>query len=110
MGGFHGKWYVHTQRYKGNSEFHIWPEVLPPPFEPNNEQASKGYTPASGEYHVSPDGVCVVCFSSRIDVVLEPCGHVACCSTCASRLRGGCSICRAHIGNVRRLTWFPWFS
>ena len=40
--------------------------------------------------------MCKVCLTEASDRVFQPCGHLACCSGCAKRLRD-CPICRVPI-------------
>uniref|UniRef100_A0A8W8JLT5 RING-type domain-containing protein n=1 Tax=Magallana gigas TaxID=29159 RepID=A0A8W8JLT5_MAGGI len=44
---------------------------------------------------------CKFCQESDLEVVLEPCGHLCCCQTCASRC-DRCPICRAEISRRAR--------
>eukprot|EP00966_Prymnesium_polylepis_P178200 4126462-Prymnesium_polylepis.1 len=47
---------------------------------------------------------CCVCYDAPIDTGLEPCGHVALCAGCASRLRPQrCPLCRADIHHTVRI-------
>jgi hypothetical protein len=49
---------------------------------------------------------CCVCMHASINTRLEPCGHVALCSSCVSALRDHpkkCPLCRAPIQAVRRV-------
>ncbi|CAG9763780.1 unnamed protein product [Ceutorhynchus assimilis] len=39
---------------------------------------------------------CLVCSDSKRDLLLQPCGHVACCSTCGPRVKK-CLICRESV-------------
>ena len=39
---------------------------------------------------------CKICFVQKIDIVLQPCGHAICCSTCQSQI-SICPVCRKDI-------------
>jgi len=56
-------------------------------------------------YRVGKDGECCVCSERDADAVASPCGHVACCEACLTKLRDnreGCPICRARIRTIAR--------
>eukprot|EP01043_Picozoa_sp_COSAG02_P006625 COSAG02_NODE_190_length_30025_cov_22.989875_23_plen_211_part_00 len=46
------------------------------------------------------DSECVVCFDAPVNSCLRPCGHVAMCMMCASKIGANCPICRAGIEKV----------
>ena len=46
------------------------------------------------------DSECVVCFDAPVSSCLRPCGHVAMCMICASKIGANCPICRAGIEKV----------
>ncbi|XP_017784755.1 PREDICTED: E3 ubiquitin-protein ligase MIB1 [Nicrophorus vespilloides] len=41
---------------------------------------------------------CLVCSDAKRDMLFQPCGHVACCNACASRVKK-CLICRENVSN-----------
>ena len=48
---------------------------------------------------------CKICFDSRVNTVLLPCGHACCCQDCSVRLKfatwdSKCPICRSSIQNI----------
>lgn len=45
---------------------------------------------------------CQVCFVNQRDILIEPCMHVCCCSTCATKLPA-CPICRGPINKVQKI-------
>jgi hypothetical protein len=55
------------------------------------------------------DGVCCVCFDAEKNWIFIPCGHLACCETCAKNCknmnygRGCCPVCRQNIKNLIRV-------
>ncbi|XP_045192494.2 RING finger and SPRY domain-containing protein 1-like [Mercenaria mercenaria] len=49
---------------------------------------------------------CTLCFDNQANLILEPCGHVGFCSTCALQLEN-CPICRQEISERRELSGFP---
>jgi len=46
---------------------------------------------------------CQLCVHGKIDTVLIPCGHVALCYDCATKIRGHCFVCNAHVDSVHRV-------
>lgn len=46
--------------------------------------------------------VCAVCLDEPLSVMFQPCGHCACCVTCASAL-DKCPICRGPIVNTTKI-------
>lgn len=80
--GVKGDWYVKTDRYTGRGDFHIWPE---------NAAATAPVAPTGKSF-------CALCFMRWIDIVLEPCGHIAVCSACSAAPGfTQCPICRASV-------------
>lgn len=53
------------------------------------------------------DSECVVCFDAPVNSCLRPCGHVAMCMMCASRVGANCPICRAGIEKVEAYPGAP---
>jgi len=48
---------------------------------------------------------CTVCLDAARDVLLQPCGHVATCHSCANRLvsaDNSCPICREQITGIQK--------
>ena len=48
----------------------------------------------------SKDGLCVVCLEEKANAQPVPCGHIACCMGCLTRVRDnrdGCPICRGRL-------------
>eukprot|EP01105_Mastigella_eilhardi_P026215 TRINITY_DN7452_c0_g1_i1.p1 TRINITY_DN7452_c0_g1~~TRINITY_DN7452_c0_g1_i1.p1 ORF type:complete len:288 (+),score=63.20 TRINITY_DN7452_c0_g1_i1:99-962(+) len=54
-----------------------------------------------GRKHNTLKGICKVCMTNRINVVLIPCGHNLLCLECSQRMRV-CAICRTKIDMVVR--------
>jgi len=92
--GFRGAWSIRHGWDCYDGEFHLWP-------------AMEGWTDEfrsdepGGAGQVFEESECVVCYDRAINTCLRPCGHVAVCSVCASRLRPRkCPLCRQNIGSV----------
>ncbi|KAL4235228.1 RING finger and SPRY domain-containing protein 1 [Mactra antiquata] len=49
---------------------------------------------------------CTLCFDNQADLILEPCGHIGFCSTCALQLET-CPICRQEINERREISGKP---
>lgn len=47
--------------------------------------------------------VCVICIDAPRDTVFLPCGHVACCHTCAEMIRTCCPVCRSPLRSRQRV-------
>lgn len=68
----------------------------------DEETEDKFLSPAQSEHNstsssTDKEGICVVCMDRPRDVVLEPCGHTACCAACFMRLESQkCPICRTQ--------------
>jgi hypothetical protein len=103
-GGVKGTWSITHSRGKSQGGWHLWPVM-----------AGWGVHQATGGRHDGGGGTdgdgggagddeshdeseCCVCYDNPIDTCLQPCGHVALCSSCAHRLRQRrCPLCRAEI-------------
>lgn len=111
--GFKGTWSLEVTSFRDQGEFRLWPEELPalsatwfhmqapsaPPLEQDVSIQSRA--PHIRVYDATPDGICVVCLERSIGVALAPCGHIAACAQCASRLpSGNCPICRQFVQHV----------
>ncbi|XP_022758157.1 E3 ubiquitin-protein ligase SP1-like isoform X2 [Durio zibethinus] len=51
--------------------------------------------------HIMPD-LCVICLEQEYNAVFIQCGHMCCCTTCASHLTN-CPLCRRHIEQIVRV-------
>mmetsp|Transcript_45061 Transcript_45061/g.107071 ORF Transcript_45061/g.107071 Transcript_45061/m.107071 type:complete len:449 (-) Transcript_45061:58-1404(-) len=115
--GIKGTWWVKTRVYSGRGAFHLWPVNFVRPQANAGAMEEAGLdvpsapppSPSAPRFNTTSDGVCVVCFERRINVALEPCGHVAICRTCADALQGpgrsrSCPICRTRIEEVIAFT------
>ena len=47
---------------------------------------------------------CKVCFTKFMNTVFLPCGHLACCESCAEQLKD-CPLCRKYIAGTIRTQW-----
>ena len=92
--GIRGEWSIAAfRRFTG--VFHLWPVM------PTEYWAGMAEGAAEAGQAAEDDSECVVCYDRRIDVGLEPCGHVALCAQCAARLRPRrCPLCRTQIHAV----------
>jgi len=98
--GLRGTWHIQTDQYTGQGVFHIWPvEGL---HSDVAMEASKDFMRKRGiKFEVSAENVCVICFDNTIDVVLDPCGHIVVCASCAQSLNPRrCPICRSQIHQI----------
>jgi len=96
--GVRGDWSIRHARGDFGGVFHLWP-VMPREHWAQGEGARDGAP--GGQAAADEESECVVCYDRRIDVRLEPCGHVALCGECASRLRPKrCPLCRADIQRI----------
>lgn len=97
--GVRGLWYVETAFYKGWGRFHIWPVVDLQ--SPEAAAAGAAFVRTHPTFKVSADNVCAVCFDRPIDVLVDPCGHIVMCATCAGRVNPRkCPICRVDIKQI----------
>jgi hypothetical protein len=55
-------------------------------------------------YTPEAKGLCSVCHSVKVDVVLEPCLHQPVCQGCVGRLGGRCPVCDRSISNIAPLS------
>eukprot|EP00928_Gymnodinium_smaydae_P099558 TRINITY_DN9538_c0_g1_i2.p1 TRINITY_DN9538_c0_g1~~TRINITY_DN9538_c0_g1_i2.p1 ORF type:complete len:442 (+),score=19.65 TRINITY_DN9538_c0_g1_i2:120-1445(+) len=113
--GFKGEWYIAYTRngYRGKGRFHLWP-AMPnwrqafaesAPSAPGQEELVPFDSPPSltpsepSRFHVTRDNICIVCFDRPINTCLQPCQHVAVCSSCVLLLPAPrrCPICRSDI-------------
>eukprot|EP00966_Prymnesium_polylepis_P320259 7376632-Prymnesium_polylepis.2 len=89
LGGWIGVW---AQRERIISSLRACPEVeLTVTFDKSAEQAPP------------LEGYCNVCRDRPARMVLMPCGHQCCCSTCVPGLKGKCPICRASFNNTQKI-------
>eukprot|EP00929_Paragymnodinium_shiwhaense_P103960 TRINITY_DN6784_c0_g1_i1.p1 TRINITY_DN6784_c0_g1~~TRINITY_DN6784_c0_g1_i1.p1 ORF type:complete len:307 (+),score=40.26 TRINITY_DN6784_c0_g1_i1:86-922(+) len=94
--GYKGTWYINVPGgYSGKGAFHIWPAM----------QGWQNQQTEITRFQVAADNVCVICFSNPINACIAPCGHIAACHACLSRMRAaisspGCPICRTPIESV----------
>ena len=93
-GGLRGTWTIRHELGNHDGRWHLWPVVMP-----EDDPSPGGGTAGEGDENAE----CCVCYDRRIDVRLEPCGHVALCGACAFRLSPRrCPLCRADIANIVR--------
>lgn len=57
---------------------------------------------ADGEGNEDVPDECLVCSDLKRDMLFKPCGHVACCSVCAPRVKK-CLICREHVATRTKI-------
>jgi len=89
LGGWIGVW---AQRERIIGSLRACPEVeLTFTFDKSAEQAPP------------MEGYCNVCRDRPASMVLMPCGHQCCCSTCVPGLKGKCPICRASFDNTQKI-------
>eukprot|EP00929_Paragymnodinium_shiwhaense_P024487 TRINITY_DN15042_c1_g1_i1.p1 TRINITY_DN15042_c1_g1~~TRINITY_DN15042_c1_g1_i1.p1 ORF type:complete len:458 (+),score=14.80 TRINITY_DN15042_c1_g1_i1:80-1453(+) len=94
--GFRGQWSIRDNLGNYDGQFHIWPAM-----EGWSDSAPQGVGASSGQ--VFEESECVVCYDRAISTCLRPCGHVALCEICASRLHPRkCPLCRQNIASVER--------
>ena len=62
---------------------------------------SAGGAAAAGPEAAALGNECVVCMDRPRNTVLTPCGHLACCHACATRL-SRCPVCRARVAQAVR--------
>lgn len=97
--GLRGTWYIQTSQYTGQGIFHIWPvEGLRSAVA---VKASEDFLSKHRTFEISDENICVVCFDHTIDVLLDPCGHIVVCASCAQSLNPHrCPICRSSINQI----------
>lgn len=89
--GVRGGWTIRHVRGRHDGVFHLWPVVM--------SRAAQEASPGVNDDEEETE--CCVCYDRRVDVKLEPCGHVALCGECAGRLRPQrCPLCRVDIDRV----------
>eukprot|EP00928_Gymnodinium_smaydae_P003310 TRINITY_DN11189_c0_g1_i1.p1 TRINITY_DN11189_c0_g1~~TRINITY_DN11189_c0_g1_i1.p1 ORF type:complete len:309 (-),score=42.34 TRINITY_DN11189_c0_g1_i1:188-1114(-) len=92
--GFRGAWCIRASLGDHDGDFHLWPAM--PDWTAPEAEEDLGDAPATNE-----DNECVVCYDRAIATRLRPCGHVALCTLCASRLNPRrCPLCRQDIASV----------
>jgi len=70
------------------------------PSAPAHASAPAAPTALPGGGAVESGMECVICYERQKDTLLQPCNHICCCSTCASKLKPNiCPICRTAITN-----------
>ena len=69
-----------------------------PPPEPSQTIGPSATQPAASN---SEESICVVCMSAPRSIVLIPCGHLAVCQSCYTRLQQ-CPVCRSVIRGAIR--------
>jgi hypothetical protein len=95
--GVRGRWYIRHDLGNFDGTWHLWPVMMPA----MDEGLSSARLSSSDD-----ENECCVCYDRPIDTGLAPCGHVALCEACATRLynsgaRGRrCPLCRADIENL----------
>lgn len=92
--GFRGAWTIRGGgRMSGhlNGEFHLWPAM----------DGWQDTSDSSNSFEVAEGSECVVCMDRQIRTRLIPCGHVALCEQCATRVSSqGCPLCRTYIERI----------
>lgn len=66
----------------------------------NTDQIEPRVTDGEGNEDVIDE--CLVCSDLKRDMLFKPCGHVACCSVCAPRVKK-CLICREHVATREKI-------
>ncbi|KAG8247521.1 E3 ubiquitin-protein ligase mib1 [Homalodisca vitripennis] len=66
----------------------------------NTDQIEPRATDAEGNEDITDE--CLVCSDLKRDTLFKPCGHVACCSVCAPRVKK-CLICREHVATRAKI-------
>lgn len=90
--GFRGTWSIRSHG-SSDGQFHIWPSM--------GGWGDTESTMGRSTTEVFEECECVVCYDRTINTCLRPCGHVALCSVCASRLSPRkCPLCRRSISVV----------
>lgn len=86
--GIRGCWSIRSSLGNDDGDFHLWP-------------AMAGWSDQRQEARTFSESECVVCYDRPISVCLRPCGHVALCGMCASRLNPRkCPLCRVSITSM----------
>lgn len=49
------------------------------------------------------DDICQVCYDSKIDILISPCGHMVACDKCMGLLDNNCPLCRTPISNKTKI-------
>eukprot|EP00927_Polykrikos_kofoidii_P070969 TRINITY_DN67320_c0_g1_i1.p1 TRINITY_DN67320_c0_g1~~TRINITY_DN67320_c0_g1_i1.p1 ORF type:complete len:461 (-),score=37.79 TRINITY_DN67320_c0_g1_i1:98-1375(-) len=95
--GFRGTWTIRNTIGNFDGDFHIWPAMA------GWNDDSEAHRAGTGVGRSFEEHECVVCFDRPISTCLRPCGHVAMCEVCASRLtRQICPLCRTPISTIER--------
>ena len=95
-GGVRGEWKIRHGTARFDVTFHLWPVM-------DHWATAAGDGERDGAGGDESESECCVCYDQPIDTRLEPCGHVALCAGCASRLQPRrCPLCRADIHFVAR--------
>ena len=68
----------------------------------DNDTITQSQIPEPDSTEVAKESECKVCFERNMDAVFIPCGHVAACFPCASKMTQ-CPICRSDVDRVVRL-------
>lgn len=91
--GFRGIWSIRSSLGNYDGQFHIWPAMAG-----WSDEAAHEAVPGATTFEESE---CVICYDRAISTCLRPCGHVALCSICASRLSPRkCPLCRVNITSI----------
>jgi len=89
--GFRGAWTIRATLGDYDGQFHLWPAM----------EGWADTAPAESSGATFEENECVVCYDRSISTCLRPCGHVALCGVCASRLNPRkCPLCRQNIVSV----------
>ncbi|GAB0087718.1 E3 ubiquitin-protein ligase MYLIP [Sergentomyia squamirostris] len=66
------------------------------------QDARRGQMEKMVSERISEAFTCRICMDRAIDTMFSPCGHVACCRSCAEKC-DGCPLCRTSIDRVNRI-------
>lgn len=96
-GGVRGSWAIRHALGDLDGAWHLWP-VMNRWQQQQSDGAHGGDQSGCAGQAVDRESECCVCYDRPIDTCLMPCGHVALCWNCASRLpQRRCPLCRADI-------------
>lgn len=103
--GFRGTWTIHSHLHTLEGQFHLWPCMSGFSDRASDHDDAAGTPRTQGGGGAGgptfEESECVVCYDRAISTRLRPCGHVALCGLCASRLSPRlCPLCRVNISSI----------